>query len=212
MSAGSAVVVSPGRELVEFTAAARRQTLLLFSVDFRALGVPFLSADRKIHLLNEATMTSMAYGAWHALANSANPSSLHAETITQAQAISVARALLAQWKGPEESGGDLYARAKHYIRVHASDPDLDPTRVADALGTAPRTLQVAFKKHGTTINRELRRKRYENVQLLLQGRPTAPRLEIARQAGFRSLKQLRDAGRDFSTEVLPNSTTKRNSD
>ncbi len=84
--------------------------------------------------------------------------------------------------------GDVYELCKSYIRSHASDPDLTPRKVADALCMSVRYLHKIFHGSDDSVCKFLRSTRLDLARSALAN-PQTSRLqirEVAYRCGFRS--------------------------
>ncbi|MGE8131443.1 helix-turn-helix domain-containing protein [Methylobacterium sp. NPDC080182] len=80
----------------------------------------------------------------------------------------------------------LVHRAKTYAMTNLADPDLEPSRVAAAVGISLRQLQSLFREHGQSVAAWIWQQRIERTAQWLTN-PALLRLplgEIARQCGF----------------------------
>ncbi|WEK59923.1 MAG: helix-turn-helix domain-containing protein [Candidatus Microbacterium colombiense] len=81
---------------------------------------------------------------------------------------------------------DAYTRALAMIIAQREDPSLSPKLIAEHLAVSLRQLQRAFRSHGTTPERQIRRARVDHAAALLEDRTYDPLTiaEIGRYAGF----------------------------
>ncbi|RFA09656.1 hypothetical protein B7R54_10825 [Subtercola boreus] len=95
----------------------------------------------------------------------------------------------------ERSADGLRARAEAIIARSANDPDFSPQVLAERLNVSLRHLQRIFRSQGLGPAESIRAKRLETALAALRLASQAPRsvAEIAQQAGFSSVKELRYA-------------------
>lgn len=93
------------------------------------------------------------------------------------------------------SSAVLLDRAHRVIAANSSDYNFTVSDLAETLSVSPALLHRAFASVGTTPLTELRRRRVEEVQRLLNGFASSAidRERLVRQAGFTSLKAYRSA-------------------
>ena len=195
---GGAIVVEPGATEFRLSTPGSRTELLLFSVDTGALGEANYPKDSTLHALTEPALVAFAYGAARGFTNAPLPTTPQAAAVANASAEAVGRALNSQWLQPIERGDDAFARALHFIRVHANEPLINPEGIAESLGISLRSLQVLFSRNGLTVQRVLRRQRYVNARILLANEPGLTLTAAASRAGFGSIKQFRAARAEFA--------------
>lgn len=89
----------------------------------------------------------------------------------------------------------LRTRAEAMIARHASNPEFSPQVLAENLNVSLRHLQRCFSAHGSGPAESIRARRLDTALAGLQAASKAPRsvAEIALQAGFSSVKELRYA-------------------
>lgn len=89
----------------------------------------------------------------------------------------------------------LRARAETLISRHASDPEFSPQVLAETLNVSLRHLQRSFSFEGVGPAEAIRSKRLETALCAMRLASEAPRsvADIALQAGFSSVKELRYA-------------------
>lgn len=85
-----------------------------------------------------------------------------------------------------EAGASLHSRARNAIALDLGNPLLNTGTLAQRLGVSPRRLQDEFSRHGTTVQREVRRARAEALAHARNEDPTAELLELGRAFGFTS--------------------------
>jgi len=88
--------------------------------------------------------------------------------------------------GESASRSALYRRALAFIDNHLADPDLDPARIAAAVGISVRYLHRIFEEQSRSVGAVLRARRLSlSYEALLASR-AAPIKEMAYRFGFRS--------------------------
>jgi AraC-like DNA-binding protein len=87
---------------------------------------------------------------------------------------------------PPSNGPDLYCRGVAVIDAQLSDPALGARVVATQVRISLRQLQRAFQAHGTTVERQIRRRRVDHAVELLSDRSYdgLSVTQIARHSGF----------------------------
>lgn len=198
---GGAIVVVPGVTELLLGANASRNEFLLFSVDSGALGDADYPKGPSIHPLIEPALVAFAYGAVRGSTNAPLPTTPQAAAVASASAEAIGRVLVSQWLRPLERGDDNFSRARHFIRVHANEPHVNPESIAESLGISLRSLQAQFSQNGLTVQRELRRQRYVNANVLIANEPALTLTAVAARAGFGSIKQFRAARTEFAEEA-----------
>ncbi|PPF82730.1 hypothetical protein C5B96_08820 [Subtercola sp. Z020] len=89
----------------------------------------------------------------------------------------------------------LRTRAEALIARHSADPEFSPQVLAESLNVSLRHLQRSFSAHGAGPAESIRARRLDTALAALRAASKAPRsvAEIALQAGFSSVKELRYA-------------------
>ncbi|WP_433556098.1 AraC family transcriptional regulator [Pseudonocardia xinjiangensis] len=100
--------------------------------------------------------------------------------------------LLAQYLRPREPVPDTLAvvdaAVREYVRQHAANTALDPTKIARDLGWSLRQVQLALQRTGTTPSGLLRDTRLDMARRLLTDAPPSRTVaDIAHACGFQSL-------------------------
>jgi len=104
--------------------------------------------------------------------------------------ISAAYSVTPHAKGEHPSLATAHrARILSYIEAHLRNPDLDPTRIAQACRITPRYLHHLFAQETETVTQYVQRRRLEESARALVAAPVRERLvtEIAFDYGFNSL-------------------------
>ena len=111
----------------------------------------------------------------------------------------VARSVILQIIG--DSGGrvGLFSRAMELIVAEHADPRLSVNVVAQRLGVANRTLQLAFSAEGTTVGAQIREVRARAALRLHSSNPALTYAAISRAVGFGSESALYRALRQVNT-------------
>jgi AraC family transcriptional regulator, positive regulator of tynA and feaB len=78
----------------------------------------------------------------------------------------------------------LYASAVEHIERRLGDPDLTPERIAGALATSLRTLQLAFEDHEDSVAGHIRRRRLDRSRADLSRPGTGTITDVAFRWGF----------------------------
>lgn len=100
--------------------------------------------------------------------------------------VNAVRATLMLLSSPAPERVPVFARAWDVIRSDFRDPALSTESIAQYLEVSPRALRAAFRGHGTSVLREIRRVR---VSALREARGTDPHADIVRLGkalGFKS--------------------------
>ncbi len=88
---------------------------------------------------------------------------------------------------PDAVHAGWLTQARRHIDGHLADPDLSPASVAAALGSAPRTLHLAFEPSGSSFARHVLRRRLEACRTALLADRARPVTDIALGWGFGNL-------------------------
>lgn len=197
VSRGQGVITPPGSAPMTLRTETVPINLILVAADASALHASRAGSEIPIQRIASPTLLSAGFGLWHGMANAPIPQSSEAAAALNTLAMAAVRTLLTPTPVAQlRSSFDVFERGQQYLRSHATNPGLSSAMIAEALGVSLRSLQVAFSKRGLTVNREIRCKRVEIALGLIETDSSIPRSIIARRAGFRSAKQLRDALRE----------------
>jgi AraC family transcriptional activator of tynA and feaB len=85
---------------------------------------------------------------------------------------------------PPSARAGLYAFAVEHIERRLGDPDLTPERIASALATSLRTLQLAFEEHDDSVAGHIRRRRLARCHADLSRPGTGTITDVAFRWGF----------------------------
>ena len=111
---------------------------------------------------------------------------------------------------PNSQQATYFLRACSYVGAHASDPELTPAQIAEAVGVSLRYLHTIFAEHGTTISEYVIRRRLARCMDDLMSPGSAGRTitEIALGHGFKTLAHF--TRRFTETYGSPPSEVRRN--
>lgn len=200
LRSGQAVAIASGTAAVELIAMEPTNEILLFSIDANIVNEPSSLRSSGLAFIDEPALVSFAFGACHGLAHASEPRTEASAAAMSSLAASVGSAVLAPLVRGMPDETDVFTQAEHYLRITAVNPDVNPTVIAQALGVSLRTLQASFARRGLTVSGELRKKRYENARAIIESDPALKRNTVARRAGFRSVKAMRDAFAELSAD------------
>jgi AraC-like DNA-binding protein len=85
---------------------------------------------------------------------------------------------------PQSVRAGLYASAVEHIECRLGEPDLTPGRIASALATSLRTLQLAFEEHEDSVAGHIRRRRLARSRDDLSRPGTGTITDVAFRWGF----------------------------
>lgn len=122
----------------------------------------------------------------------------------------IVRSLARMLTRKESASAGLYDRAMRLIAHNFADRSLTAGRIAHHLGTAQRTLQLAFQKRGQTLAGELRRTRARAAQQARTARPDASTSAIAASVGFGSESAMFRALREMRAEASSEEVQRKN--
>lgn len=111
----------------------------------------------------------------------------------------IARTLIAQIIGDVSRPAGLFARAMEIIVADHFEPGLTVAVIAERLGVATRTLQLAFTAENTTVGAQLREVRAREALRLHAGDEALTYAAISRAVGFGSESALYRALREVQT-------------
>lgn len=112
----------------------------------------------------------------------------------------IARSVIQQVIGDQGGKVGLFARAMELVVAEYADPSLSVSVVAQRLGVASRTLQLAFSAEGTTIGAQLRMVRARAALRLHSSNPALTYSAISRAVGFGSESALYRALRQVDAD------------
>ncbi len=152
-------------------------------------GMGKISASEAMRQVSTSRLAPFLKGQLTMLAENLDMLSVEEQTVMLQSSIDLAVATLrsalspgmAAWQG----GDGLFISACRYIDDHLTNQDLDPARIAQALGCSRATLYRRFAGHGLTIACYVREMRLQKMMGLLKSTPKAVTIsQMAAAAGF----------------------------
>lgn len=108
--------------------------------------------------------------------------------VARALAVSILASVNTHWRSlPESYDDDVFAAARHQLRLHTNDPDFTADRLAATLGCSRAHLYRLFERRGQTITGQLREFRLHRARMLLETQAEQSVGMIAMQCGYTDL-------------------------
>ncbi|NYF13590.1 AraC-like DNA-binding protein [Pseudoclavibacter sp. JAI123] len=196
LARGDVAAVAPGSSTIELVATGERNEVVLFSIDVAVAGgdedaVPVQGITR----LSDPTLNTFVFTSCYGLAQAPVPTSKATADTVEHAAATLARGLLARMAHLEEP--DLYRASLRHIRLHAADPNLSPSTLADRFKVSTRKLQLRYSQEGDTVVSAIRRSRAAIAHSIWQRDPSLAAAIVAARSGFTSARIMRRALAEF---------------